>query len=312
LRSLFSRKFRLCLGSAFLLACGSTASIAQTQVEEKYELNHDIRCIIQTELPQWNLTTPAVVSGTIENLTDGPLEVEVDPELNLSSRTSSEMRDRFWAPVDLFHDRPQDTDRRALDAGGKAIGINTRPILLQFKNKGDKIDFRVDAQHLLWAREISSVWPDSALFSTVNSDDYDLQLVLETGTGRVESPKVKISIDANKPLDKQQSYDSRQQRSDVEPSKETFQSFSRALFPNAPEKTQGVGCFRTLKPKMSMYTVVRKCGRPDEEVGSGIYIFVWDLADGSTVSIEAPTLQRIDDVSYTDPSGKTSSLLHNK
>jgi hypothetical protein len=46
---------------------------------------------------------------------------------------------------------------------------------------------------------ISSVWPFSHLFSTVKSDDYDLQLVLETDSGLVECQKVKVSIDASKP-----------------------------------------------------------------------------------------------------------------
>jgi len=63
---------------------------------------------------------------------------------------------------------------------------------------------------------------------------------------------------------------------------------------------------------MSMNTVVEKCGRPDAELGSGLYIFVWRLADGSMVSIGTATLQRIGDVKYTDPSGKKSSLLNKK
>jgi hypothetical protein len=78
-------------------------------------------------------------------------------------------------------------------------GIEPVPIHLRFSSKGDKIDFRIDAQHVLSAKEISSVWPSSAFFSTVKSDVYDLQLVLETRNGLGESPKVTISIDATKP-----------------------------------------------------------------------------------------------------------------
>jgi hypothetical protein len=92
----------------------------------------------------------------------------------------------------------------------------------------------------------------------------------------------------------------------------TPQGIAKAMFPNAPEKAQSVICFRALKPEMSMNTVVEKCGRPDAEQGSGLYIFVWRLADGSTVSIGTATLQRIGDVKYSDPSGKKSSLLHKK
>jgi hypothetical protein len=130
------------------------------------------------------------------NLTDGPLELEAGPALYLSSRTSSETGDKFWAPVDLLHDSPIGIDKRY---GGVGIGIEPRPIHLRFKNKNNKIDFRIDARHLLWAKEFSSGWPSSGLFGTAKSDDYDLQLVLETDNGRVESLKVKISIDASKP-----------------------------------------------------------------------------------------------------------------
>jgi hypothetical protein len=89
----------------------------------------------------------------------------------------------------------------------------------------------------------------------------------------------------------------------------TPQGIARAMFPNAPEKAQSVGCFRALKPEMSMNTVVQKCGRPDEELGSGIYIFVWHLADGSTVSIGTPYLEKIGDIRYSDSSGKGLSFF---
>ena len=189
----------VCLGVVicFLLVSSTGSVSGQTRVEEEHKLNHDIRCAIETEHRRWNRNAETIVSGTIENLTDGPLELYVDPAFYLSSRTSSEMGDRFWAPADVLHDSPIATDKQ--DIGGVAVGIEPRPIHLQFKNKGDKIDFRIDAQHLLWAKEVSSVWPSTALFSAVKSDDYDLQLVLETKKGRVESAKLKIPIDASRP-----------------------------------------------------------------------------------------------------------------
>jgi len=182
-----------------LLAYSFDGLSGQTTVGDEHKFNHDVRCVIQTERRQWNRTAEAGVSGTIENLTDGMLEMEVDPTLYLSSRTASEMGDKYWAPADFLHDKPISTKKHAIGADKKAEGIEPVPIRLQFKSKGDKIDFRIDAQHLLWAKVISSVWPSSHLFSTVKSDEYDLQLVLETDSGRVESPKVKVSIDAGKP-----------------------------------------------------------------------------------------------------------------
>ncbi|HEV3254445.1 MAG TPA: hypothetical protein VG033_08555 [Candidatus Acidoferrales bacterium] len=307
-----TREFCISLGAGLLLASGCAGSPAQITAEEKPKLAREIRCAIQTERQQWNRATEAVVTGTIENLTDGPLDLKVDPVLYLSSKTSTELRGKFWAPADLLRDKPIETKKLALDSGGEAEGIEPQPLPLQFKNRGDTIHFRIDARHLFWAKTISSVWPSSGLFSTVKSDDYALQLVLETDDGRVESPIVNISIDASKPLDKPQSSAPDPQKAEANPTQETGtpQSIARDMFPNAPEKARSVDCFRALKPEMSIYTVVQKCGRPDEEVGSGIYIFVWHLVNGSTVSIGTPTLQRIYQVRYTDQSGETHLLLH--
>jgi len=81
------------------------------------------------------------------------------------------------------------------------------------------------------------------------------------------------------------------------------------MFPNAPKKADAVECFRSLTPNMSIHMVVEKCRRPDEETGSGLYIFVWNLRDGSTVAIGTPSLERIYDITYTESSGKSVSLL---
>jgi hypothetical protein len=172
---------------------GNTA--AQSKVEERHAFNHDIRSEIRVEHRQWNRNSETTISGTIENLTDGSLEIDVDPAFYLSSTTSVEMGDTYWAPADLLHDSPIATNTHS---SGGIDGIEPRPIHLQFKNKNDKVEFRIDAQHLLWAKEISSVWPRSSLFSTVRSGDYDLQLLMETPGGRVESSKLKLSIDASK------------------------------------------------------------------------------------------------------------------
>jgi hypothetical protein len=96
-------------------------------------------------------------------------------------------------------------------------------------------------------------------------------------------------------------------------STETHQNIARAMFPDAPKKTQSADCFRTLTPEMTVQAVVQKCGRPDEEVGSGgVFIFVWHMPGGSSVSIGTPTLDRIGDVRYTNESGNSSSPLHGK
>ena len=92
---------------------------------------------------------------------------------------------------------------------------------------------------------------------------------------------------------------------------ETHQNIARAMFPDAPKKTQSADCFNTLAPEMSVQAVVQKCGRPDEEVGSGgVFIFVWHMPGGSSVSISTRTLERIGEVKYTKEPDNRSSPLH--
>jgi hypothetical protein len=98
----------------------------------------------------------------------------------------------------------------------------------------------------------------------------------------------------------------------AQPPTVTPQSVVEEMFPNAPTKADSSECFRSLTPRMSIYMVVQKCGRPDEETGSGIYIFVYHLRDGSTVAIGTSSLDRIDHVAYTDASRKSYSLLPEK
>src|SRR5215469_13657775 len=106
-----SHPVRLCcsLGIALILISQSAGRV-QTSVEERREINRDIRCTIQVQDPEWIPSAPAIVRGKIENLTDRHLEIHVQPILYLSSTTSGAKRDRYWAPVDLFRDGPLPID----------------------------------------------------------------------------------------------------------------------------------------------------------------------------------------------------------
>jgi hypothetical protein len=90
------------------------------------------------------------------------------------------------------------------------------------------------------------------------------------------------------------------------------ESIAKAMFPNAPDNKQDINCFRLLTGEVSVNDVVKKCGRPDQELGSGLYIFVWHMPDGSYVSIGTPYLERIGPVRLTDASGKATILPRKK
>jgi hypothetical protein len=191
-------RFCWCLEITLILAAQVLAG-AQTRVEEHREINHNIRCTIQVQDREWTPAAPAIVRGKVENLTEGSLEIHVQPILYLSSKTSSAERDKYWAPVDLFQDAPLPTDKRSMDQKGKIVAIKLLPIKLSFNKKGDAIDFRIDARHVLWEREISSVWPSRKLFVAVDPGSYDLWLVLATKSGDSESANVAVIVGASTP-----------------------------------------------------------------------------------------------------------------
>lgn len=189
------RSFQLsyCLGIAVLLVFQSVAT-AQTRVEEHRKTNNTIRCTIQVQNPVWSPTTPAIVRGKVENVSGSTLEVPVTPILYLSSKTSSALRDSYWAPVDLLRDGPLGLDKQPMDQKGEVLAIKALPIKLVFNSKVQSIDFSVDARRVLWEKEISSVWPSRDLFAAVDPGAYDLRLVLETDSGDSESASVTVQV----------------------------------------------------------------------------------------------------------------------
>lgn len=194
------RLFQLscCLGIALSLLPQSMGR-AQTRVEEHQEAKRGLRCTIQVPSPVWSSTTPAIVRGKIENLSNSSLEVRVVPILYLSSKTSSAERDKYWAPVDLLRDGPLGLNKQHIDQKGGVVAIKAIPLKLALNNKARSIDFAFDARHALWEREISSVWPSRDLFAAVDPGAYYLGLVSETDTGDSESANVTVQVGENSP-----------------------------------------------------------------------------------------------------------------
>jgi len=184
-----------CIGVTLILVAGAVG-MAQTRVEEHRRINHNIRCTVEVQDREWVPAAPAIVSGKIENLSEGPLEIQVQPILYLSSKTSTAERDKYWAPVDLLRDGPLLVDKRPMHQKGDVIAIEPVPIKLTFSKRNESIDFRIDARHVLWEREISSVWPSRDLFAAVDPGSYDLRLVLETESGDSASANVAVLVRA--------------------------------------------------------------------------------------------------------------------
>lgn len=73
-----------------------------------------------------------------------------------------------------------------------------------------------------------------------------------------------------------------------------------------------VEAFRRIERRMTMKRVIELCGEPDEDIGSGIHIYVYRLADGSTVRIGTPDDKRILYVVQALKNGERRFLLENK
>jgi len=191
------RLFSIRATSILLLLYQVALLDAQTRVLEKKSQNPDIRITIEVDNREWKREGTASITGTIENLFDGPLEVAVTPTLYLS-RPAFPRDDTYWAPVDVLKDRPLSLDKRPIGSKGEGVAIRPNALRLTFKQKGDSIPFRIDPQHILWDRTISSVWPSMKLFGVVEPGTYDVRLVVESERGKSESNRVKIVISGEK------------------------------------------------------------------------------------------------------------------
>ena len=79
--------------------------------------------------------------------------------------------------------------------------------------------------------------------------------------------------------------------------------------PDAPKTVRDVKCYTSFATSSSMQEVVRKCGIPDEHQGSGIYIFLYDMSDGSVVAIGTSDLKHLMYVTHIQ-THSSRSLLH--
>lgn len=79
--------------------------------------------------------------------------------------------------------------------------------------------------------------------------------------------------------------------------------------PDAPKTVRDVRCYTSFTTSSSMQEVVRKCGIPDEHQGSGIYIFLYDMIDGSVVAIGTSDLKHLMYVNHIQ-TRSSRSLLH--
>jgi len=86
-------------------------------------------------------------------------------------------------------------------------------------------------------------------------------------------------------------------------------STEQALAQQIPSTARAIEAFRRIQPQMSMEQIIEICGVPDEDIGSGIHIYVYKLADGSLVRIGTPDKKRLIYVAHVLPNGEARSII---
>jgi hypothetical protein len=67
-----------------------------------------------------------------------------------------------------------------------------------------------------------------------------------------------------------------------------------------PATARSIQQFRKITPQMTMKDVIKLCGLPDIDTGSGLYVFEYKLADGSAVFIGTGDLEHLTYVKHGD------------
>ena len=86
-------------------------------------------------------------------------------------------------------------------------------------------------------------------------------------------------------------------------------STEQALAQQIPPTARTIEAFRRIEPQMSMKQVIDICGVPDEDIGSGIHIYVYKLSDRSLVRIGTPDKKRLTYIVHVLPNGEARSII---
>jgi Domian of unknown function (DUF4952) len=77
-----------------------------------------------------------------------------------------------------------------------------------------------------------------------------------------------------------------------------------------PATVRSISAFRRLTTRMSMPQIIQMYGLPDQEIGSGIYIYVYQLNDGSQIHISTIDGQRIRSVVQVRSGAPNQDLIN--
>jgi hypothetical protein len=77
---------------------------------------------------------------------------------------------------------------------------------------------------------------------------------------------------------------------------------------NVPATRRDLAYFSLFDSRNTMMDVVRKCGTPDYDAGSGLYVFIYNLEDGSRIAVSTADLKRLAAIGHLTVDGRTELL----
>jgi len=167
----------LLLSFELIIGC-QTKYESNTQDSSKRwgEPSNGIRCSIIVESKHWSNGGPAIVSVTVENISEGKVDLKTIPAFTLNEM-------QYWCPVNIAGDDYN-------------LPANARSnISLE---KGAQINSMIDISKLGWDLGISSIWPSKNLYSIVPAGKYKLRLDIEIVDGSepqwIRSNEISVEI----------------------------------------------------------------------------------------------------------------------
>jgi len=165
------------LSSVFIMGCQTTdESDNQDSSRTWGKLSNGLRCSIIAETTHWSNGDPAIVSVTVENISEGKIDLKTIPAFTLNDM-------QYWCPVNIAG------DDHSLPANARSN------ISLE---KGTQIYSRIDISMLGWDQGLSSIWPWENLYTIVPAGKYTLGLDIEIVDGSelswVRSNEVSVEI----------------------------------------------------------------------------------------------------------------------
>jgi hypothetical protein len=167
----------LLLSSGLIMGCQAKhESNIQDSGKRWGEPSNGLRCSIIVETTHWYNGDPTIVSVTIENVSEGKVDLKTIPAFTLNEM-------QYWCPANI---------------SGEDHSLPANACSIISLEKGAQTDSRIDISMLGWDQGISSIWPARSLYSIVPAGKYRLRLDIEVVDGNetqwIRSNEISVEI----------------------------------------------------------------------------------------------------------------------